>query len=118
LPLLTLTLGWWWGAIPAYCATVSLALYAGMPLPWALLFGLANPLGFGDGDRLPATAMRRDLRGVAALLFYVQQSFVAACSAPGALIWSYTNRYDRTPCCRCGRAGGWAPLCKACWSGR
>jgi diguanylate cyclase (GGDEF)-like protein len=96
--LLTLTLGWWWGAIPAYCATLSLALYSGMPLSWALLFGLANPLGFAVmviGYR--ATAMRRDLRGVAALLFYVQQSFVAAVfSSSGALIWSYTNGYDRT----------------------
>jgi hypothetical protein len=44
-----------------------------------------------------ATAMRRDLRGVADLLFYVQQSFVAAVfSSSGALIWSYTNGYDRT----------------------
>ena len=96
--LLTLTLGWWWGAIPAYCATLSLALYAGMPLSWAMLFGLANPLGFMVmviGYR--ATAMRRDLRGVADLLFYVQQSFVAAVfSSSGAMIWSYTNGYDRT----------------------
>lgn len=44
--LLTLTLGWWWGAIPAYCSTLVLALYAGMPLQWAMLFAFANPLGF------------------------------------------------------------------------
>ncbi|MYM68894.1 diguanylate cyclase [Pseudoduganella sp. FT55W] len=96
--LLTLTLGWWWGAVPAYFATLSLALYAGMPLFWALLFALSNPLGFAVmviGYR--ATAMRRDLRGVSDLLFYVQQSFVACVfSSSGALIWSYTNGYDRT----------------------
>ncbi|WP_373988879.1 GGDEF domain-containing protein [Duganella sp. BuS-21] len=96
--LLTLTLGWWWGAIPAYCATLSLALYAGMPLPWALLFALANPLGFAIMViGYQAIAMRRDLRGLNALLFYVQQSFVASVfSSSGALIWSYTNHYDRT----------------------
>ncbi|WP_202414232.1 GGDEF domain-containing protein [Duganella flavida] len=96
--LLTLTLGWWWGAIPAYCATLCLALYAGMPLQWAMLFGLSNPLGFAVmviGYR--ATNMRRDLRGVTDLLFYVQQSFVACVfSSSGALIWSYTNDFDRT----------------------
>ncbi len=96
--LLTLTLGWWWGSIPAYCATLALGLYAGMPLPWALLFGLANPLGFAVMViGYEAIAMRRDLRGVTALLFYVQQSFVASVfSSSGALIWSYTNDYDRT----------------------
>ncbi|WP_155468290.1 GGDEF domain-containing protein [Duganella radicis] len=95
--LLTLTLGWWWGAIPAYCATVSLALYAGMPLSWALLFGLANPLGFlVMVIGYQAIAMRRDLRGLSSLLFYVQQSFIACVfSSSGALIWSYTNDYER-----------------------
>lgn len=96
--LLTLTLGWWWGAIPAYCATLALGLYSGMPLPWALLFGLANPLGFAVMViGYQAISMRRDLRGLSALLFYVQQSFVASVfSSSGALIWSYTNDYDRT----------------------
>jgi hypothetical protein len=42
----TLSCGWRWGALPAYCATLTLALYAGMPWPWALLFACANPLGF------------------------------------------------------------------------
>ena len=95
--LLTLTLGWWWGAIPAYCATFSLAVYAGMPLPWALLFALANPLGFAIlVIGYQAIAMRRDLRALNALLFYVQQSFVACVfSSSGALIWSYTNHFER-----------------------
>jgi len=89
---------WWYGAVPAYCATLALALYAGMPLPWTLLFGLANPLGFAVMViGYQAIDMRRDLRGLNALLFYVQQSFVACVfSSSGALIWSYTNDYERT----------------------
>jgi len=94
--LLTLTLGWWWGAIPAYCATLSLALYAGMPLPWALLFAFSNPLGFAIMViGYQAIAMRRDLRGVNALLFYVQLAFVGSVfGSSGALIWSYTNHFE------------------------
>ncbi|WP_229262229.1 sensor domain-containing diguanylate cyclase [Duganella guangzhouensis] len=95
--LLTLTLGWWWGALPAYCATLTLALYAGMPLAWALLFALSNPLGLAImAIGYQAIAMRRDLRGISAMLFYVQLSFVACVfSSAGALIWSYTNHYER-----------------------
>ena len=95
--LLTLTLGWWWGAIPAYCATLSLALYAGMPLQWALLFALSNPLGFAIMViGYQAIAMRRDLRGLSSLMFYVQLAFVASVfGSSGALIWSYTNHYEQ-----------------------
>lgn len=95
--LLTLTLGWWWGALPAYCSTFSLALYAGMPAPWALLFAMSNPLGLAImAIGYQAIAMRRDLRGVSAALFYVQLSFVACVfSSAGALIWSHTNHYER-----------------------
>ncbi|MGW8394363.1 GGDEF domain-containing protein [Pseudoduganella sp. HUAS MS19] len=91
--LLTLTLGWWWGAVPAYCSTLVLALYAGMSLHWALLFACANPLGFSIlaiGYR--AMVMRRDLRQLTSLMFYVQLCFVASIfGSSGALIWSYTN---------------------------
>jgi len=94
--LLTLTLGWWWGAIPAYCATLSLALYAGMPLPWALLFAFSNPLGLAIMViGYQAIAMRRDLRGLNSFLFYVQLAFIGSVfGSSGALIWSYTNHYE------------------------
>ncbi len=91
--MLALTLGWWWGAVPAYCSTLVLALYAGMPLSWAWLFAFANPLGFSvmvTGYR--AMAIRRDLRSLTSLLFFIQLSFVASIfSSAGALIWTYTN---------------------------
>lgn len=95
---LSLCWGWGWGAVPAYLATLSLALYAGMPWYWALLFACANPLGFAIMVMgYQAIAMRRDLRGLSALLFYVQLSFVASIfSSSGALLWWYTNGIDRT----------------------
>jgi hypothetical protein len=36
--LWALCCGWWWGAIPAFLTTLTLALYSGMPAGWALLF--------------------------------------------------------------------------------
>lgn len=95
---LTLALGWLWGAIPAYLSTLTLALYAGMPLPWALLFAFANPLGFAVmAIGYQAIGARRDLRDLGSFLFYVQLSFVASIfGSSGALIWCYTNGIDRT----------------------
>ncbi|MBI5256261.1 MAG: GGDEF domain-containing protein [Burkholderiales bacterium] len=95
---LTLSCGWRWGAPPAYLATLTLALYAGMPLPWALLFACANPLGLAVmAIGYQAIAVRRDLRDSTSLLFFVQLSFVASIfSSSGALIWCYTNGIDRT----------------------
>ena len=91
-----LAFGWWWGAIPAYLATLSLALYADMPLAWALLFACANPLGFAVlalGFR--AFGSTRGLPTLGAWLFYAQLAFVGAVfSSAGALIWSHTNRLD------------------------
>ncbi|WP_374515212.1 diguanylate cyclase [Niveibacterium sp.] len=94
--LWTLCFGWWWGALPAYLATLVLALYAGMPPHWALLFAWANPLGFAVlslGYR--AMGPSRGLRSLRSWLFYVQMCFVAGVfSSAGALIWCYTNQID------------------------
>jgi diguanylate cyclase (GGDEF)-like protein len=94
----TLNFGWWWGAIPAYLATLSLALYAGMPWAWALLFACANPLGFAVlvlGYR--GIAVSRSLRTLESLLVYAQLAFVASVfGSAGALVWCYTNRIDTT----------------------
>ncbi len=105
-----LCFGWWWGAVPAYLATLTLALYAGMPPAWALLFAFSNPLGFALmtlGYR--AMPMDRTLRGLTAWLFYVQLSFVASVfSSAGALVWCYTNRIDTT---------GLLPIWQGWWLG-
>lgn len=94
----TLNFGWWWGAVPAYLATLSLALYAGMPWAWALLFACANPLGFAVlvlGYR--AISVSRSLRTLESLLVYIHLAFVASVfGSAGALVWCYTNRIDTT----------------------
>lgn len=96
--LLSLCFGWWWGAIPAYVATLVLALYAGMPPHWASLFAFADPLYFAVmAIGYKAIPARRDLRSFSSFLFYVQLSFVASIyGSSGALIWSYTNHIDST----------------------
>lgn len=125
--LLSLCLGWWWGAIPAYIATGVLALYAGMPWPWASLFAFANPLGFAVmviGYRaIPAD---RSMRHLGDGFFFVQMSFVSSIfSSSGALIWCYTNHIDSTgllPIWQGWWLGGFlqsvlivAPLLALCW---
>ena len=106
----TLCFGWWWGAIPAYLATLTLALYAGMPLAWALVFAAANPLGFAVlviGYR--AIAVPRDMRSLRSVFFYLQLAFVGSVfGSAGALVWSYTNRIDTT---------GLLPIWQGWWLG-
>lgn len=106
----TLSFGWLWGAIPAYLATLTLALYAGMPMGWAMLFGFANPLGFGAvAIAYRAIPMQRDLRSLPSILFYVQIAFFGAVlSSAGALVWCYTNRIDTT---------GMLPIWQGWWLG-
>ncbi len=106
----TLSFGWFWGAIPAYLATFTLALYAGMPTGWAMLFSFANPLGFGlVAIAYRAIPMQSDLRSLPSLLFYVQIVFFGAVlSSAGALVWCYTNRIDTT---------GMLPIWQGWWLG-
>lgn len=92
-----LCFGWSWGAPLVYLSTFTLALYAGMPLPWALLFACANPLGlavFTLGYR--AIDLAPDLNSLGAWMYFALMAFVAnVFGSSGALIWCYTNRIDR-----------------------
>ena len=96
--LLTLCWGWWWGAVPAWLATLCLALYGGMTLPWAALFACTIPLGLAVmAIGYQAIPLRRDLRDAASLLFFLQLCFVAAVfSSSGALIWCYLGVLDQS----------------------
>ncbi|GLS04369.1 hypothetical protein GCM10007860_15160 [Chitiniphilus shinanonensis] len=89
----TCCFGFWWGAVPAYIATLCLSLAAGMPPGWAALFALSNPLGlavFAVSYR--ALPVRIDLRSADALLFFVVLAFFGAVfGASGAFIWTHTN---------------------------
>ncbi|TJZ74838.1 response regulator [Chitiniphilus eburneus] len=89
----TCCFGYWWGAIPAYFATLSLSLAAGMSPDWAALFALSNPLGLAVfAVCYRALPVRVDLRSLDAWLFFVLLAFFGAVfSASGAFIWTHAN---------------------------
>jgi signal transduction histidine kinase len=91
--LWVLWFGFWWGFVPAYLATLVLALYSGMPLGWSLLFAFADPLSlavFAIAYR--AIPMPVDLRSFTALAFFALISFVGGIfGATGSFIWTHTN---------------------------
>ncbi len=105
-----LCFGWAWAAPLVYAATFTLALYAGMPLAWALLFACSNPLGlavYALGYR--AIDRRPELHSGSAWLYFVMLAFAASVfGSAGALIWSYTNRIDST---------GLLPIWQGWWLG-
>ncbi|WP_051279256.1 ATP-binding protein [Chitinilyticum aquatile] len=97
-PPLTLCLLWsiwfgfWWGAIPAFIATLASALYSGMPLGWGLVFSFADPLGFAAFAVTYHVIQVYNARGLSnILLFTLLAFFCAIFSSLGALIWVYTN---------------------------
>jgi len=92
--LAALWLGFWWGAVPLFVARVALALAGGLGPGWALVLGLADPLGLGvlilAYQAAPASTT---LRGPAAFVFFVVMAFVAALtSSAGAFVWAHAAR--------------------------
>ncbi|MBE9609247.1 GGDEF domain-containing protein [Chitinilyticum piscinae] len=96
--LWTLWFGVSWGAIPAYCSSLVLALYAGMPPGWALLFALSNPLGLLVlGTVYRAIRMPAAFAGFGQWCFFITLLFIASVfGATGSFIWSYANQLDTT----------------------
>lgn len=91
--LWVLWFGFWWGFLPAYLSTLTLALYSGMPLHWSLLFAFADPLGlavFAIGYR--ALPIPYDLRSLNSGVVFIVLSFVGAVfGSAGSVIWIMTN---------------------------
>ncbi|MBI1788336.1 MAG: PAS domain S-box protein [Acidobacteria bacterium] len=72
-------LGLEWAVVPAYLATVALALRDGMPVAPALLFGLADPFGLGVyAVAYWTTAIPYDLRSWRSAIWFVVVAFVSA----------------------------------------
>lgn len=90
----TLCFGWRWGALPTYLCALVLAVDAGMPPGWALLFAAANPIGLAVlslGYR--AVDAPRAMRSFRAWTFFVPLCFVAAIfSSVGALLWTHLHQ--------------------------
>lgn len=88
-----LWLGFTWAFLAAYVATLVGALVAGMPVGWALLFGLADPLGLAVYALAYRTApLPIRMRRPAAVFWFVAISLVAALAgSSGSFIWSHTQ---------------------------
>ncbi|MDX1419373.1 MAG: HAMP domain-containing sensor histidine kinase [Rubricoccaceae bacterium] len=89
--LAALWLGFWWGAVPLFVSQVVLALAGGLGVGWALVLGLADPLGLGvlilAYQAAPASTT---LRSPAAFAFFVVAAFVSVfTSSAGAFVWAY-----------------------------
>ncbi|MBV8465434.1 MAG: response regulator [Burkholderiales bacterium] len=91
--LWVLWFGFWWGAIPAYLATFVLALYSGMPGPWAALFAFSDPLGLAVFTLVyRASPISYDLRSATSIVLFCVLAFVGAIiGSAGSFIWTYTN---------------------------
>lgn len=92
--LWVLCFGYAWGASLAYLTTFMVGLLSGLSPGWAMVFGLANPLGL-----LVMALVYQQVRvsfiprSLAALMFFVSISFVSGiASATGSFIWSYYNK--------------------------
>ncbi|KPC50566.1 hybrid sensor histidine kinase/response regulator [Amantichitinum ursilacus] len=91
--LWVLWFGYWWGAIPAWLATFCLSVYSGMPLLWAALFALSNPLGLAVWSlSYRALPVSYDMRSINDWVFFMVLAFFnAVFSASGSFVWTYTN---------------------------
>ena len=87
-------MGFWWGAVPAYLATLALALYSGMSWGWALPFACADPVGLAVfAIVFRAIPLRVDLRSLNSALLFVFTAFVSGIfGSAGALIWVLATR--------------------------
>ncbi|WP_028456438.1 GGDEF domain-containing protein [Chitinilyticum litopenaei] len=100
LVLCTLWVLWFgvrWGAVPAYLATLAVAVVSGMPWYWSLLFAFSNVLGYLVlGTAYRAIQMPCALRSAPAILFFVAIAFIAnVFSATGSFVWSHTNALNQ-----------------------
>ncbi len=85
--------GFWWGAIPAYIATLTFALYSNMPYELAWVYACAEPIALA----VIAIAYRTlpislSLRNPDSIVLFVVLSFIGhTFGSIGALIWCYST---------------------------
>lgn len=91
--LWVLWFGYWWGAIPAYVSTLALALYSGMPMGWALIFGFSDTLGLAIlAIAYRGLPVRYDLKSLESLALFLMLAFAGSMfGSTGSFIWTYTN---------------------------
>jgi PAS domain S-box-containing protein len=92
--LLTLWLGPFWGAIPAYLTSLTIALHNGMPLPASIVFSMATPIMLIVlWSSMSMLEVSPSLRGWRDAAYFAVLSLVATgASSVGALVWNYRQR--------------------------
>lgn len=91
---LVLWYGYFWAAILAYLSSFTVALIGGMPLHWALIFALSNPLGLVMYSLFyRVTQLRSDMRDLNSIVGFVLISLLASLAgSTGSFIWTHTNQ--------------------------
>lgn len=91
--ILLFWLGFLWAIVPAYLATFFLAVYADMPLQWALLFAFSDTVGLAFlAIAYRSTGIGFDLHRPVTYGFFVLAAFIASLAgATGSFIWSHTR---------------------------
>lgn len=89
--LLAIWFGFWWGAIPAFISQVVVATLTGISPGWAILLGLADPLGIGILIlAYQAAPFTTTLRSTGSLVFFILAAFVSVLTASaGAFIMTF-----------------------------
>lgn len=91
--LLLFWMGFFWAFVPAYLATLVLAIYADMAVGWAVLFAFSDTVGLAFlAIAYRSTGIGLDLRNVATIGFFLLAAFIASLAgASGSFIWSHTQ---------------------------
>ena len=88
---LTLWFGWAWGALPAFAASLVLAMGEGLTPGWAAAVACADPLGLAvlvlAYQAAPVTTTLR--KGTAWLFFAVAVFVAVLTSSAGAFVWAH-----------------------------
>lgn len=104
--------GFWWAAIPAYFSSFLVALVGGMPLEWAVLFSLANPLTLlFHFISLTVFIKQQQPSSLISIIGFVLTSLIATLAGSiGAFIWAWSNNvgfHAAIPVWQGWWVGGW-----------
>lgn len=91
--LILFWMGFIWALIPAYIATLLIALYTNMPAGWAVLFAFSDTVGLAFlAIAYRSTGNGFDVRRPGSIAFFIVSAFIAALAgATGSFIWSHTK---------------------------
>ncbi len=91
--LLLFWMGFLWAFIPAYLATLIIAVYSDMSIAWALLFAFSDTVGLAFlAVAYRSTGSGFNFRRPGSIGFFLLAAFIAALAgATGSFIWSHTQ---------------------------